>query len=221
MRPLGHIRVPEVSWVAAAPGGICWGGPSPAQRVLSRFPFTLSTLLGSESGHSQVIVSPLIPNYSIYQFSTHPSTFGFSWFHYCRNMGFSLYFTYLLLPPEAVPPLPSDIQDFFGLFAAVMWKCCFLQPPRNSCDSMRKVWEGFLFSVSILRAAQGGSRGFGQGLWAGSCAQEPSQGNSHPFGVDLTQFFPQERPAALPSWGQLDPPGLSEDLLSDLDVPQL
>lgn len=80
-------------------------------------------------------------------------------------MGFSLYFTYLLLPPEAVPPLPSDIQDFFGLFAAVMWKCCFLQPPSNSCDSMRKVWEGFLFLVSILRAAQGGSCRFGQGLW--------------------------------------------------------
>lgn len=53
------------------------------------------------------------------------------------------------------------------------------------------------------------------------CAQEPSQGDSCPFGADLTHFFPQECPAALHSWGQLNPVGLSQDLLLDLDVPRL
>lgn len=60
--------------------------------------------------------------------------------------------------------------------------------------------------------------GRGCGSWG---AQEPSQGDSYPVGADLTQFFPQERPAALHSCGQLNPPGLSQDLLLDLDMPQL
>lgn len=60
-------------------------------------------------------------------------------------------------------------------------------------------------------------------IWAGAvgCAQEPSQGDSHPLGADLTQFFPQECLAVLHSWGQLNPAGLSQDLLLDLDMPQL
>lgn len=65
MSPPGHIRVPAVSRVATAPVGLAGGGPCPAHWVLSQLPHTLSTLLGSESGHSQV-VSLLIPDYCMY-----------------------------------------------------------------------------------------------------------------------------------------------------------
>lgn len=70
------------------------------------------------------------------------------WFRFCSFLlkyGLFPLFHCLFLTVEALPPLPSDIQDFFGLFAAVMWKCCFLQQPRSSCDSTREVWEGFSF----------------------------------------------------------------------------